>query len=293
MVSSTRGYPTDAQHHLGTFIHSLPGQVLRHSLTPLSHLAALALMAPLLCCIIAASAALSTVQALPWGGDWSRWTVSLSTTPVLPLKQVDNTGATPLPEPTGTLQYIQLGLGFQNYSCSAASNTWIQTVPSAGAIAQLYDITALVSQMTTDSYTSNTLKSFQTCLTNTKCTPSVSNGYCDQCHIIAAAAFQLGSDGEHFFDQLNGAQTPNFAVANDFLSAKKVGAVQAPQEAYKGGNGLGAVAWLYLVDNGSGRTHGLESVYRVHTAGGVAPSSCSNPGSQLQVPYAAEYWFYD
>ncbi|KAK4626523.1 Ecp60-1 [Fulvia fulva] len=249
-------------------------------------------MAPLLRSLIAVSAAVSTVQAMPWGDNRSRWTISLSTTPALPLKQVDNTGSTPLPEPTGKLHYIQLGSGFQNYSCSA-SNTWVASVPSAGAIAQLYDVTAIVNQLTTDSYTKNTLKSFETCLKATKCTPDVNNGYCDQCHRISAAAFQAWNDGEHYFDQLNGAQTPNFAVADDFISGKKVGAVKAPKAAYKGESDLGAVDWLYLVDNGSGRTHGLKSVYRIHTAGGVAPSSCSKPGSALQVPYAAEYWFYN
>lgn len=216
------------------------------------------------------------------------WPIRL-TSPTLPNNQINNA----LPSPTGQLKSVQLGLGFQNYSCSATSNTWIQTVPSSGAIADLYDITALVNTATHDTLTRTALHSFETCLTVTKCTPSPANGYCDACHRIAAAPYQPALDGEHFFNQLNGAQTPNFAVKNDFLSCKKVGSAPAPASAYDGQNGLGAVGWLYLIDNGSERTHGLSAVYRVETAGGVAPSSCDEPGSFLEVPYSAEYWFYD
>lgn len=127
----------------------------------------------------------------------------------------------------------------------------------------------------------------------TQCTPSMANNYCDTCHNIAAAAYVLDDAGEHFFMPVLGTQTPNFNVAGDFLSAKKSSSANAPAGAYAGENGLGAVAWLYLVDNGSGLTHGLSSVYRVETAGGVAPATCDKAGSTLQVPYAAEYWFYD
>ena len=88
---------------------------------------------------------------------------------------------------------------------------------------------------------------------------------------------------------------PNFNVwgHGDFFSGKKGGNAKAPSKAYKGSNGLGTVDWLYLVDNGCGRTtDGLKSIYRVETAGGVAPSSCDSSTPAMQVPYAAEYYVY-
>jgi hypothetical protein len=104
----------------------------------------------------------------------------------------------------------------------------------------------------------------------------------------------LRQTGLHFFDRPAAAQVPNFDIyeANDFLSVKRVGGVAAPAGSYTGSNGLGTVPWLYLVDNASGRSHGLSSVYRVETAGGVAPSTCNAAGTQVFIPYAAQYWFY-
>lgn len=260
-------------------------------------------MSPLQQSLIALAFTSTLASALPFSvGNWNglgnifeHWGQDLST-PVLPLNECTNTGSTPLPSPTGTLKHIELGLGFQNYTCDGTSGTYIQTVPSAGAIANLYDITSLVNKYTSDTLTKSTLKAFETCLSVTHCTPSADNSYCGSCHAIAASPFQPLQSGLHFFEQISASQTPNFhiwAPEDQYLSAKKSGSATAPASAYDGANNLGAVAWLYLVDNGNGRTHGLKSVYRVETAGGVAPSSCHKAGESVQIPYAAEYWFYD
>lgn len=261
-------------------------------------------MLSLLHSLLVITAAISTANAMPWGpghgnGGSNWWNghgkgKDQHSTPTLPLCDVDNTGPSPLPKPPNSPKYITLGLGFQNYTCNA-TGSWIQTTPSAGAIASLYDISHAITQYTHDDFSRHTLESFQTCLEHTSCTPCPENNYCGKCHSIAAARFRRNQIGFHFFDQLNGAQTPNFNLfaGVDFLSVKKAGSIKAPSDAYDGENGLGAVDWLYLVDNGLGRTHGLKSVYRVETAGGVAPSSCGEEGSMLAVPYAAEYWFYD
>lgn len=209
--------------------------------------------------------------------------------PTLPLSEVDNA----LPAPSGDVKFVTLGLGFQNYTCTS-TGTYVQSVVSAGAIASLYDITSTVSMMPGDAATRTSLRAFETCLKMTKCTPTTQNGYCDSCHNIAAAAYRRNDAGEHFFDQMSGSQTPNFDIkeAGMFLSVKKSAGCKAPADSYTGQNGLGTVDWLYLIDNGLGRSKGLSSVYRVQTAGGVAPKTCDKAGSVLQVPYAAEYWFY-
>jgi hypothetical protein len=52
-----------------------------------------------------------------------------------------------------------------------------------------------------------------------------------------------------------------------------------------------SVDWLFLQDDGRGVSKNLKAVYRVETAGGSAPATCSSAGV-VKVPYAAEYWFY-
>lgn len=80
------------------------------------------------------------------------------------------------------------------------------------------------------------------------------------------------------------------------LIAKKVADIKAPADANKGMEGTGAVDWLYLNDKGG--SVGVSEVYRIQTAGGMAPTTCQGQGTNglgvgvISVPYAAEYWFY-
>lgn len=36
----------------------------------------------------------------------------------------------------------------------------------------------------------------------------------------------------------------------------------------------------------------IEEVYRVNTVGGQPPATCAGQNATIQVPYAAEYWFW-
>lgn len=62
----------------------------------------------------------------------------------------------------------------------------------------------------------------------------------------------------------------------------------APSDASKGNNGLGSVPWLKL----NGVEGDYKEVYRVHTAGGVAPKTCEGIQGSFTVEYSAQYWFY-
>ena len=59
-----------------------------------------------------------------------------------------------------------------------------------------------------------------------------------------------------------------------------------------------AVAWLLLSaksTSGNGIFQGVRFVQRLHTAGGNAPAGgCdqASAGSEVRVPYSADYWFY-
>jgi hypothetical protein len=97
--------------------------------------------------------------------------------------------------------------------------------------------------------------------------------------------------GHHFFTEL-GVPFFNLDTATaqiGTLPCAKAGSSPAPANAIKGqGNkGDGAVAWLKLtaVD---GATGNLESVYRVNTAGGSPPKTCTGMPAHFEVQYAAE-----
>lgn len=201
---------------------------------------------------------LSTTLALPL----------LDATPlkaVLPLSEC----SAGLPPPSGGPVFLVVGTGTQNYTCDSTTGTY----SSNTALANLYDASRIVTSLSRDSISRTYLQSSQCGIEN---------------------PFALNLIGHHFFDAKS---QPNFQFTTNGtprLQAKKSASVPAPWTASKGvfDAAFGAVDWLYLIDNGAHvSTGGLTSVYRVETAGGKPPTSCS-AGDQVEVPYAAEYWFY-
>lgn len=97
--------------------------------------------------------------------------------------------------------------------------------------------------------------------------------------------------GHHYF---NDKLVPNF----DMKTANaNYGSVQAKPDPIKssaptgsslGPNGQGSVPWLKL----NAVEGDYKEVYRVHTAGGMAPKTCDGMASAFQVEYSAQYWFY-
>ena len=61
----------------------------------------------------------------------------------------------------------------------------------------------------------------------------------------------------------------------------------------EGREGQGAVDWLFLGEDASGRSSGVKAVYRVEVAGGKS-LGCGGvaEGRVAGSAYAAEYWFY-
>ena len=102
--------------------------------------------------------------------------------------------------------------------------------------------------------------------------------------------YSIPVSGHHYF---NSAGQPTFDLGNiGFLVAKKTGDIPAPANASpgQGGQGYGAVDWLNLQD--AGGSTGLNEVYRVETAGGKQPPTCNGVVGNIEVQYAALYWFY-
>jgi len=98
--------------------------------------------------------------------------------------------------------------------------------------------------------------------------------------------------GQHFFTA-GGSPEFDLTGVSARLVAKKLNSVSPPAGACPGPGNAGAVSWLELGDNGAGLSFGgISYVYRVETAGGNPPATCSGQTGLITVPYSAEYWFY-
>lgn len=73
----------------------------------------------------------------------------------------------------------------------------------------------------------------------------------------------------------------------------KANASDAPSGAYTGqyGQGDGAVQWLKL-DSTPYVEDKWKQVYRLNTAGGNPPKTCTGQEAQFEIQYAAEYWLF-
>ncbi|OBT75169.1 hypothetical protein VF21_05449 [Pseudogymnoascus sp. 05NY08] len=173
------------------------------------------------------------------------------------------------------LRFVTLGRGLQNYTCAGGSGT-----PTAvGAIADLFEITALAQwKPTSTDFTSLPAEAAYLTI------PGVQS--------LLNSRMPAGNPapviGKHFFNSA-GVPTFDLSARGKKLISKLVDKVSAPATANVGPAGTGAVPWLKLDD--AGGSTGLKEVYRVDTAGGNAPASCSGQPA-VSVEYAAMYWFY-
>jgi hypothetical protein len=104
--------------------------------------------------------------------------------------------------------------------------------------------------------------------------------------------------GHHFFSSVGGTSAPTFAL--DQLSqtphpvarVTKMNGVDAPKNAFQGLEGEGPVQWLHLADTQNMSHGGIDTVYRLETAGGKAPKTCMGQEPIFQVPYAAQCKYF-
>lgn len=99
--------------------------------------------------------------------------------------------------------------------------------------------------------------------------------------------------GHHFFGVSNGTNTPVFALDQltqspyPIAQVSRVDGTDAPKSAYPGLQQEGAVPWLHLADTGFSMG-GIDTVYRLETAGGKGPASCQGRPGHFEVKYAAQ-----
>ncbi|KAJ4983272.1 malate dehydrogenase [Stagonosporopsis vannaccii] len=166
------------------------------------------------------------------------------------------------------LAHIAIGRGVQNYTCSASSAS--ETPKAIGAVAALFNATC-------DSVRAPAVLASVTKIALDYAIPSS-----ELADARLSGHHEFTENGIPFF-KLQTARV-DFGSVHVNATAK----VPAPKDASQGPNGLGSVPWLKLVQ----LQGDYKEVYRVNTAGGVAPKTCEGVTGVFSVEYAAEYWFY-
>ena len=180
-------------------------------------------------------------------------------------------GSQSLPAPNGTLKFITIGRGTQNYTCTSTSSSPVLV----GAKAVLLDTSPLLPLLPPGEETA---------------VLDLLPRYVIDLNFAAIEASQIPKIGIHYFDSKG---VPTFDLgSNGLLKGKSLAGIPAPADASAGpfDQGYGAVDWKTLTD--AGGSVGLKTVYRVETAGGKAPSSCAGVTAPIYIDYSALYWFY-
>lgn len=177
---------------------------------------------------------------------------------------------TALPPPSAGLylSHVAIGRGTQNYTCASAAPS--STPVQVGAKAILFNATCSASRA-----------------------PAVLADVTKHALEYAIPTTELANKMMSGHHEFNTAGVPFFSLdtvnANwGFVNCKKNGTSAAPADAALGTNKLGSVPWLKL----TGTEGDYKEIYRVNTAGGVAPKTCEGISGDFTVEYAAEYWFY-
>ncbi|KAI0573218.1 DUF3455 domain-containing protein [Pyrenophora tritici-repentis] len=191
-----------------------------------------------------------------------------------------------LATPSGQLKYVALGLGTQNYTCEIGNES--ATPGTTGAMATLYDIGSPLSENLLTAKWKIPVISGVALLLSTH--PKVLENYLRM----------EGYDrviGHHFFGSYNRTNTPIFAFDQlpqspyPIAQVRKVDETDPPGSAYAGLQQEGAVPWLHLTDTGFS-VGGIDTVYRLETAGGKSPINCKGERGTFEVKYAAQYWVF-
>ncbi|KAH6917750.1 hypothetical protein BKA70DRAFT_1455536 [Coprinopsis sp. MPI-PUGE-AT-0042] len=207
------------------------------------------------------------------------------TATAIPISGCDLTGVTiddlppSLPPPTSPLSFVTIALGTQNYTCTDAG-----TYTSAGAVAQMFDISCLIRTPVADALPDLLWAVWQNA-------PSFLTTQ-------AIIKFVLPTNtplalGQHYFipNPITGqgispkwdltSQGPYKGNPDAYVVGARAGGAPAPVPTRD-------VDWLALnAIQGSLATQ----VYRTDTRGGLAPASCT-PGATAAIKYVSKYWFF-
>jgi hypothetical protein len=187
------------------------------------------------------------------------------------IKLTEEPTAAGLPPPSSglILDHIAVGRGTQNYTCDNATST---AIPKAiGAVATLFNVTCMAGPYTSllDVLPSIALK-FPVPDANAVLSPA-----------------NLFLSGHHYFTN---ATTPFFNLNTaghnwGLMGCSKLNATNAP----KTDTDVPNLKLATKTRDGCA----ISEVYRLNTAGGQPPKTCSGMPKSFEVQYAAEYWFWN
>ncbi|KAF8342200.1 uncharacterized protein EI90DRAFT_1313898 [Cantharellus anzutake] len=175
-----------------------------------------------------------------------------------------------LTKSTTAPEYVMVGYGTQNYTCSSSG-----AYSPAGAVAKLYDVSCMASTPKLETVPQLVYDFIETNPTGR--TP------------LAGLDLSRPSIHHYFVNNGAGGINPRFDLEPNgalvaFSVMKKVQDVPDPE------NSKGNVDWL-LLQNVNGTL--AKSIYRVSTYFGQPPkSTCTSGPADVTIPYAALYYFY-
>ena len=153
-----------------------------------------------------------------------------------------------------TLKAVAIGSGEQQYMCKRH-----KPVPY-GAMAELYDAYDMFAYAVNPKEFTNSLLDYR-------------------------GTLPMKRIGRHYFDARG---YPAFDLGDKgFFRGVKTASLDAPKLPNYSRD---AIPWLQLKDKGDSKK--FKMAYRVATAGGTAPTSCSRNKRLNHIPYAALYYFY-
>ncbi|KAG8702413.1 hypothetical protein FRC09_004745 [Ceratobasidium sp. 395] len=181
--------------------------------------------------------------------------------------------------PAGTINYVALGVGVQNYSCGATG-----TFASVGAVAKLFDISCFVNGPLMNGIQDAAFAA-----------ASVSKGLVPSKKMEDILGKLPITLGDHYFITNPAPNATGVSPEFDFRAGAKKGdpTAFAVMKRFAGAAspaGPTNVDFLSLQNIG-GAIGGIlaSSILRVDTKGGQPPASCT-PNSTVSVPYVARYW---
>lgn len=183
------------------------------------------------------------------------------------------------------LKHVAIGRGTQNYTCDLSNST---AIPSAvGAVATLFNASCVAATYP------DLLNMLPRVALAFNLTTSESGAYAN--NLVPASTNErlapgnYAISGHHFFltttEPYFNLNTTNGDLGS--VPASKNATVSAPADAATGQDGSKAVPWLKLTAK-EGATGRIQEVYRVETAGGSQPATCTGMAAEFEVQYSAE-----
>ncbi|KAJ7193506.1 hypothetical protein GGX14DRAFT_537525 [Mycena pura] len=188
-------------------------------------------------------------------------------------------GQTQLVSPTTAPLFVALGVGVQNYTCTATTSKYTST----GAVASLFDISCL------DKF-APAFEEIQTIAFDVwkllpasapPLSPIIPLIHSNQFHYFITSPSGAGISPKWDFTS-----TGKFAGdASAFVLGAKVGDIVAPT------NPATNIDWLALNNAGNGGTL-ANHIFRIDTVNGQPPTSCTPGSADISVKYTAKYFLY-